>query len=382
LICFPISILAHPGHDVREEAAERAAFVKRSPRAVQSCASELARRGHTIDAVKRRQELAQGIVVKRTGGTRTLHRRDSTGNSTHHSGEAFGLGTDETLLFADNSSCILQTEVTQGPYYVDGELIRHDLTEDQPGVPLYLDIQIIDTSTCLPVPALYMDFWHCNSTGVYSGVSATGNGNVNDTSNLDATFLRGIQQTDINGVVQFQTVFPGHYTGRATHVHILTHNPNSTTIRTNATLLGSSGNATTHASHVGQLFFDQDLISQVEAVEPYASNTQDVTLNTDDMILSQEANTMDPYVEYVLLGEDVSDGILAWISIGIDPTMDNEISAAAIIYEDGGVASENTMGGGPGGDSAEGPPSGDGDVAPSGSGAVPSGSPPASGSAV
>lgn len=120
------------------------------------------------------------------------------------------LGDDETKLFVDNSSCILQPEVTQGPYYVDGELIRTSMVEDQQGVPLYLDVQLIDTSTCEPVPAAFVDFWHCNSTGVYSGVSASGNGDSDsDTSNLDATFLRGIQPTDVNGVVQIETIFPG-----------------------------------------------------------------------------------------------------------------------------------------------------------------------------
>ena len=45
-----------------------------------------------------------------------------------------------------------------------GELIRNDIKEDQEGVPLYLDIQLIDTNTCEPVPQVYLDFWHCNAT--------------------------------------------------------------------------------------------------------------------------------------------------------------------------------------------------------------------------
>jgi protocatechuate 3,4-dioxygenase beta subunit len=54
---------------------------------------------------------------------------------------------------------------------------------------------------------------------VYSGVTASGNGNSADESNLDKTFLRGLQKTDSTGVAQIQTVFPGHYRGRATHIH-------------------------------------------------------------------------------------------------------------------------------------------------------------------
>lgn len=67
---------------------------------------------------------------------------------------------------------------------------------------------------------------------------------------------------------------------------------------------------------------------------------------------------MDPFVEWVMLGEDVSDGIMAWISIGIDPSADDEISSAATIFQDGGIERENSMGmgGGPGGEMPSGAP--------------------------
>jgi protocatechuate 3,4-dioxygenase beta subunit len=132
--------------------------------------------------------------------------------------------TDPTTLFAGNNSCILTPEVTQGPYWVEGELLREDITEDQEGISLTLDIQIIDVNTCEPVPQAFLEMWHCNATGVYSGVVAQGNGvGENDESNLQNTALRGIQQSDENGVVVFQTIFPGHYTGRAVSAHIFHH---------------------------------------------------------------------------------------------------------------------------------------------------------------
>lgn len=117
---------------------------------------------------------------------------------------------------------------------------------------------------------------------------------------------------------------------------------------------------------MGQIFFDQDLISQVEATAPYNTNTQELTTNADDDILASEAADMDPFVEYVLVNpDDIAEGVLAWISIGIDPTADDEITSAATYYKDGGVANENSgMGGGPGGS----PPNG----------TMPSGTPPSS----
>lgn len=138
--------------------------------------------------------------------------------ATSHASNLTGVtpsNADPSVLFAGNNSCILTPEVTQGPYWVQGELVREDVTEDQEGVALTLDIQIIDVNTCESVPAAWLEIWHCNSTGVYSGVVANGNGNSDDETNLDNTFLRGVQQADEEGVVRFETLFPGHYTGRA-----------------------------------------------------------------------------------------------------------------------------------------------------------------------
>ena len=216
LLSFALQlIMAHPGHDIAEEAAERADFLKFKPRSIRSCTSTLKRRGHAAKVLQRRIEFGNKALKSRGLDNASLLRRDFSEYNISHAATDVKFGDDELSLFSDNSSCILQPEVTQGPYFVDGETIRSNVTEGQAGVPLYLDIQFIDTSLCEPVPAVFIDLWHCNSTGVYSGVSASGNGNSqNDTSNLNAKFLRGIQQTDINGVVQFETIFPGHYTGR------------------------------------------------------------------------------------------------------------------------------------------------------------------------
>lgn len=139
---------------------------------------------------------------------------DSVLNITHLSNDT-SINTDvtEEYLFG-NGSCVLVPETTEGPYYVAGEYIRKNLTESQAGIPLTIEMQVIDTNTCEPVPQVYLDFWHCNATGVYSGVEASGNGNgVSDTSNLNATFLRGIAETDPEGVATFESIVPGHYTG-------------------------------------------------------------------------------------------------------------------------------------------------------------------------
>jgi Dioxygenase len=215
-LLFACISLAHPGHDVAEEAAERAEFLRRNPRTVRSCASKLKARGHEDAGVQRRQAVYESLLTKRNLPPKTLTNRDfATYNFSHFSSDAtINYTTRPAVLFGDDSSCMLQPDVTQGPYYVNGELIRENVAEGQGGIPLFLQMQFVDTSTCEPIPNMWVDLWHCNATGVYSGVVANGNGNSNDTSNLDATFLRGINLTNSAGVAHFQTIFPGHYLGK------------------------------------------------------------------------------------------------------------------------------------------------------------------------
>lgn len=175
--------------------------------------------------------------------------------------------------------------------------------------------------------------------------------------------MRGAQLSDDDGAVQFTTLYPGHYSGRTTHIHIMVH-PNATA-RANGTIYDTT------ASHVGQMYFDQDLNDLVETNSPYTTNTQAWTKNDGDSLLTNGLETSDPIMDYVLLGEDASDGILAWLSFGINTTYAVTAMDAATYYAGGGVQNNNGGGGGPGGA----PPSGTGfpGGAPTG---APTGAPP------
>jgi len=155
-----------------------------------------------------------------------------------------------------------------------------------------------------------------------------------DTSNLNKSFLRGLQATSADGVAQFETTFPGHYDGRTTHLHIMSHL--NATAKDNGTVWDLT------ATYAGQLFFDQDLISAVEKTSPYTSNRQRLTANRDDSILLQEMATSDPFLEYVMLGNGIEDGVLAWYQIGIDSAFSRKVMRVALNYEEGGkVATDN-----------------------------------------
>ncbi|PQE07779.1 extracellular dioxygenase protein [Rutstroemia sp. NJR-2017a BVV2] len=338
-------ILAHPGHNVEEEIAEREAFFANSPRDLSHCTEILKKRG-TED--KNRERIARAIAKARDdlGITkrRALKARATSPLSiSHHSGLDVTPTTTgvEDIIFS-NASCVLSTEGEVGPFWVSGEYIRTDLRETQPGIPIVIDGQFLDTTTCKPVTNLYWDVWNCNSTGVYGGVSASAqNGNAGDTSNINKTFLRGLQPTDSEGVAQFTTIFPGHYSGRTTHIHVVAHEGGS--VLANGTYTGGK------ITHIGQLFFDQSLITQVYKTSPYTQSTTTLTTNAQDRVVATEiAAGSDPFFNYVLLGDTVSDGIFAWVTMGINQGASYTASAAAKLTSGGGVPVSGGGGGGPG----------------------------------
>ncbi|KAK2784571.1 hypothetical protein FQN53_008398 [Emmonsiellopsis sp. PD_33] len=232
------------------------------------------------------------------------------------------INTDPATLFATNVSCILTTETVVGPLYVAGEFIRQNLTEDQVGVPLHLEIQFINVKTCKPASGLGVDTWGANATGVYSGIITGGNGRGDkDPANAQRNFLRGVQITDDDGIVSFDTIFPGPYTNRPSHTHIMVHS--------NISRLDNGSYTPGQISHVGQLFYEDRLRRDLAKLHPYNTIRLPFVSNTADVFARGHSdNNYDPLVKYVYLGKNLSDGILAWISVGIDPDADHTADVA------------------------------------------------------
>jgi len=322
------AIVAHPGHPINKELQKRAEFLARHTNNLEHCASIHRAAGLHKRAIDRRASRVDDLLK-----IRDLPKRQSSPlDKSHKSNKPYTPKTSPSEVFSGNKSCVLSPETTEGPFYVTGESIRTNLVDGEPGVPLHLDIQLIDVDTCKPVKGVYLEIWGANSTGVYSGALAVvnGNGGMNDKPNLNKAFLRGIQQTDSDGVVQFDTNFPGHYAGRATHLHIITH-VEDTKAKENNTLWNL------RVRHAGQTFFDQTLIDAVEATAPYSTNRQARTANKNDAILIQEtANNADPFFEYVQLGTNIKDGVFGWFSFGVNMTYSRSIMAVAQKFKDGG----------------------------------------------
>lgn len=73
--------------------------------------------------------------------------------------------------------------------------------------------------------------------------------------------------------------------------------------------------------HIGQFFWDQSLIDDVETLSPYNTNTQSLTKNAADHVFGQQetvGTTSDPVFNYVYFSDDLSDGLFTWIVVGIN----------------------------------------------------------------
>lgn len=214
-----------------------------------------------------------------------------------------------------------------GPFYLTGELIRSSLVESQPGIPLHLDLLVIDTSTCLPLvdPTVYIELWSANATGVYGGYSGPSNA-PGDSDNVRSSWLRGAQPLDAEtGTAQFDTIFPGHYPGRAPHVHVM--------VQRRGAVVGGNGTTIRDAvaTHTGQLFFDQELVEEVVGTWPYVENGSGelVRNEADYYVPLAERDGNDPFVSYVYLnGRDVGGGLLGWMSVGVDMSRQMNVRVA------------------------------------------------------
>ncbi|WP_051838338.1 intradiol ring-cleavage dioxygenase [Streptomyces sp. NRRL F-2580] len=143
-----------------------------------------------------------------------------------------------TVTGTPTPSCVLAVEAGAGPYYLDLDRVRSDITEGLGGVPFRLDLTVVRVSAgCRPLAAATVDVWHADPSGAYS----TGG----------STFLRGTQVTDAVGRCVFRTIVPGWYAGLAPHIHFKVRPDN----RTETT---------------SQFFFPEDLLLKVYARQPYA----------------------------------------------------------------------------------------------------------------
>ena len=176
---------------------------------------------------------------------------------------------------------MLAQEQTEGPFYLDLDRVRSDITEGAAGTPLRLRVRVIDAA-CTPVPDAAVDVWHADAGGAYSGVGGD-----------PTTFLRGTQITGAAGEAEFRTVYPGWYPGRTVHVHL-------------KVFLGAQ------EAYTGQLYFNDALTDEVHRAAPYAARGEGDVRNADDALFTGRGSG-----STLLAVTRAADGYLGTVDLGI-----------------------------------------------------------------
>ncbi len=260
----------------------------------------------------------------------------------------FGGGSYSRGAMAPEPACLLIEEQEEGPYYVDREILRKDITEGKRGVPLLLPLTLMDVKRCQPIENVAVDIWHCDALGNYSGYVSfrpggpggpngpgrpggpggmpppppgsamgerpQGSPPMDGPPKMQPTdkevFLRGVQLTDAKGLVEFATIYPGCYIGRVNHIHLKAH-------------IGGHSEGSEyqggHVAHTGQIFFPEEITNGVLALEPYSRHEIQRTTLADDRVFNTEHGSQSVARLAALKEGSPLSGYVASVTLWVDP---------------------------------------------------------------
>jgi protocatechuate 3,4-dioxygenase beta subunit len=270
---------------------------------------------HRNTTITRRRALAVA------GGTVAAGGLAATGYQSAFADDTTTVTTEAAATSTDSTCMALMSSVTEGPYYLDGALVRKNITEGKSGVPLTLRLTVVDaTDGCTPVPGAAVEIWHCDAWGYYSGYttanpggSAPAESEDGSTAN-DQTYLRGYQVANANGVVKFETIFPGWYTPRTCHIHVKVHTGGE---KEDGTYEGGKVNYT------GQLFFDDTVAEEIFTLEPYSKHSGSYTTLDNDMVYDGGGAASGLLTLKAVHKADPSKGYKGSLTFSIDPDAEN-----------------------------------------------------------
>lgn len=129
-----------------------------------------------------------------------------------------------------STTCTVTSTETAGPFPTKSpsSLVTANIVSDRTGVAFTINITIKNTNaSCAVLAGAIVDIWHCDKDGYYSEYGGTGMQSADFTT---VHFLRGRQTTNTDGKVSFTSIFPGWYSGRATHIHVHIYNASGTSL--------------------------------------------------------------------------------------------------------------------------------------------------------
>lgn len=171
---------------------------------------------------------------------------------------------------SSTTNCTVAPTETEGPFptKVPSSYVRSDITDGRSGYKLTANITITSSSAgCAALAGALVDIWHCDAEGNYSEYGGSG---MQSTNYTGVHFLRGRQTTNAAGLVTFTSIFPGWYSGRATHIHVHVYNASGTSLK------------------VTQIAFPEGTGTALAAVNGYAKGLSGYTYNKFDNVFSDD----------------------------------------------------------------------------------------------
>lgn len=210
-----------------------------------------------------------------------------------------------------NQTCTVTPEGEEGPFptHSPASFNMQNIVGDRVGTPLNIRINLKNINNkCEPLVAARIDIWHCDSKGDYSeyggesaappnrmndkepphgpppgvfrdsgghhgppppggpGGSPPGGGGMQATDYTQKHFLRGRQITNDAGLVTYNSIYPGWYSGRATHIHAHIFDAKGTSLL------------------ITQIAFPEEITRQVYKNGVYAKHGLADTSNKDDHV--------------------------------------------------------------------------------------------------
>jgi len=206
--------------------------------------------------------------------------------------------TDQGLtgaMFDALGICTLIPSATAGPFPSRSLLDRRVIHDGYPGHPFRLGVRVVDPA-CVPIPGATVEVWHTDASGDYSQYEDGGSGKDEAEG---TTFCRGAQTANPEGIVEFETIYPGWYESRAVHIHVRVH-VDGEPVRT------------------AQLYLDEDYTAEICGSGEYAQFGLPRTTWADDRLVG-DPTTDGSGVALAAASVNGVAGTLGLVNVGVDP---------------------------------------------------------------
>ncbi|KAI7961093.1 hypothetical protein MJO28_001582 [Puccinia striiformis f. sp. tritici] len=236
----------------------------------------------------------------------------------------------------------------QESHYIKNTSLRSNLTENQTGLPLSIQITVQDTDSCAPVENALVEIWgqpharpitYCiiavvplnqsclslsnppsfrssgsNTHGAYSGEPSASTNSQTDCS----SWLRGGLATDSDGAAKFETIYPGPEPKRAPRLY--------TIVRTDwyeiANKKTIDSDSMQYAAAIGQVFFPDDLNNQIYKDPNYLDASTLAVKNEADPSFKADSGSWKAQTEPYVPGTSIRAHVTISLSMNAPPKIE------------------------------------------------------------